>query len=328
MRVLVAGPTGALGVPTVVELVRRDHEVFGLTRSDAKVRMLEELGVQPVVGDVFDAETMRSVMSEVQPDGVLQLLNALPKRGPLRPKDLEATNRLRIEGTKNLLAATIAAGTRRFVAESMIFGYGYGLDPEAPLTEDRPFLRKGPYEEAQGALDGLNSLEDQVRAATVSGDIKGVILRYGLFYGPGVGSTEFMIELLKKRLFVLPGGGRATGSWIHVGDGAAAAVAALERAPAGATYNVADDEPGTLADFATRLADELDLPRPRKTPMWVARFFGKYAATMARSNLPVSNAKIKKELGWQPAHPTFRDGIASIAADRRATGNGSTALAS
>ena len=313
MKVLVAGSTGALGAPTVEKLVERGHNVFGLTRSRDKGPILEKLGARPVFGDVFDAEAMRKVMQEAEPDAVVQFLNALPKRGPMKPRDLEGTNRLRIEGTRNLLAAAREAGVRKFVVESMIFGYGYGLDPKHPITEDQPFLRRGSYAGAQGALDGLNSLEDQVRAATERGDVEGVILRYGLFYGPGVGSTDFMISLLRKRLLVLPGGGSATGSWIHVADGAAAAVAALERAPAGAVYNVADDEPATLADFATRLADELGLPGPRKTPMWVARLFGKYAATMARSKLPVSNAKIKKELGWQPQYPTYREGISSLA---------------
>ena len=328
MRVLVAGSTGALGAPTVAELVAGNHEVFGLTRSRAKAPILEELGARAVVGDVLDGDAMRAVMRETRPRAVIQLLNALPKRGPMKPKDLEATNRLRIEGTRNVLEAAVEVGVRRFVAESMIFGYGYGLDPAEPITEDQPFLRQGGYEGAQGALDGLNSLEDQVRSATQRGDVEGVILRYGLFYGPGIGSTEFMISLLRKRLLVLPGGGSATGSWIHVADGAAAAFAALERAPAGSVYNVADDEPATLGDFATEMAKELGLPRPRKAPMWTARFFGKYAATMARSKLPVSNQKIKDELGWRPTYPTFREGIASLAANGADSDDSPTALAS
>ena len=313
MRVLVAGSTGALGVPTVKALVRADHEVFGLTRSPEKAKTLRGLGAQAVLGDVFDAGAMTRVMDEVRPEGVLQLLNALPKRGALRPRDLDATNRLRIEGTRNVLSAAVAAGTRRFVAESMIFGYGYGHVGDAPITEDRPFVRKSPFAGAQPALDGLNSLEDQVRAAGDAKRIEGVVLRCGLFYGSGVGTTEFMLSLLRKRMFLLPGGGQATASWIHVEDGAAAAVAALERAPAGSVYNVVDDEPMTLGDVARCVADALGLPRPRTVPMWVARLGGSYAVLMAKSKVPASNEKIKAQLNWEPRYPTFREGARSLA---------------
>ena len=312
MRVLVVGSTGALGIPTVKALVRSDHEVFGLTRSREKAEALRSIGAGAVIGDVLDASEMTRVMEEVRPEGVVQLLNALPKRGAFRPRDLEATNRLRIEGTRNVLAAAIQAGANRFVVESMILGYGYGDVGKARITEDQPFIRKSAFEGAQPAIDGLNSLEDHVRAATEAGRIDGVVLRYGLFYGPGVGSTEFMMSLLSKRLFLLPGGGEAIASWIHVEDGANAAVAALERAPAGSVYNVVDDEPISLRDVASSVSDAVGLPKPRKVPMWVARLGGRWAALMATTKLPVSNEKIKAELGWRPRYPTFREGARSL----------------
>ena len=312
MKVLVAGSTGALGVPTVRALMGSGHEVVGLTRSPEKAKSLRALGAQAVLGDVLEADAMKRVMNEVRPEGVVQLLNALPKRGALRPRDLEATNHLRIEGTRNVLAASVEAGARRFVAESMILGYGYGDVGEVRIAEERPFLRDSAFEGAQPALDGLNSLEDQVRAATEAGRIEGIVLRYGLFYGPGVGSTEFMVSLLRKRLFVLPGGGQAIASWIHVEDGASAAVAALEAARGGSVYNVVDDEPMTLRDVAVCLSDTLGLPKPRTVPMWVARLGGRYAAVMATTKLPVSNDKIKAELAWEPRYPTLREGARSL----------------
>jgi nucleoside-diphosphate-sugar epimerase len=310
MKVVVVGSTGALGVPVVRQLVAAGHEVIGLTRSAEKGEGLRRLGAQPVLGDVFDPDRMKAVMAEARPDAVVQLLNALPKRGPIRLAELEGTNRLRKEGTANVLSAALSAGARRFVAESMIFGYGYST--ARPVTEDDPFGVRTPIPEINEALDALVSMETQVLEETEKGALEGVVLRLGLFYGPGVGSTEFMQRLLKRRMMVLPGGGRGLGSWIHVDDGAAAVVAALERAPAGAIYNVVDDEPTSMADLLGAMSRELGLPRARSIPRWMARLGGRYGGMIAEAKLRVSNERIKSELGWEPRYPTYREGIRSL----------------
>jgi nucleoside-diphosphate-sugar epimerase len=311
VKVMVVGSTGALGIPVVRQLVAAGHEVAALTRSPEKAERLGRLGATPVLGDVFDAERMKAVMTEAQPDGVVQLLNALPKRGPMRVSELEQTNRLRTEGTRNVLAGALAAGAKRFVAESMIFGYGYNRG--RLVTEEDRFGAPTGDEGVDAALQALVSLERQVLDASGAGSIEGVVLRLGLFYGPGVGSTEFMRRLMTRRMMMLPGGGRGVGSWIHVEDGAAAVVAALERAPAGSVYNVVDDEPASMEDFAAEMARDLGLPRPRSIPAWLARLGGRYAAMMVSSaRLMVSNEKIKDELGWRPRYPTYREGIRTL----------------
>jgi nucleoside-diphosphate-sugar epimerase len=148
--------------------------------------------------------------------------------------------------------------------------------------------------------------------ASESRAIEGVALRLGLFYGPGVGSTEFMRSLLRRRLMVLPGRGRGIGSWIHVEDGAAAVVAALERAPAGSVYNVVDDEPVSMADFLGEMSRQHGLPRARSIPKWTARLGGRYGGMVASATLIVSNRKVKDELGWQPRYPTYREGLQTL----------------
>lgn len=310
MKVLVVGSTGALGVPVVRQLVAGGHEVFGLTRSAEKSEGLRRLKASPVLGDVYDAGRMKAVMAEVQPDGVVQLLNALPKRGPMRMGELAETNRLRIEGTANVLGAALSAGASRFVAESMIFGYGYSAN--RVVTEDDPFGVPTSIPEVDEGLSALVSLETQVLDASRQGAIEGVALRLGLFYGPGVGSTEFIRTLLRRRLMMLPGGGRGVGSWMHVEDGASAVVAALERAPAGSVYNVVDDEPVSMAEYLGEMARVLDLPRPRAIPKWMARLGGRYGSMIASARLMVSNRKIKDELGWEPRYPTYREGLQTL----------------
>jgi nucleoside-diphosphate-sugar epimerase len=311
MKVMVVGSTGALGVPVVRQLVAGGHDVVGLTRSADKARMLESIGARAALGDVLDPDRMKAAMAETQPNGVVQLLNALPKRGPLRLSELKETNRLRTEGTANVLAAALSVGARRFVAESMIFGYGYSA--RRPVTEDDPFGVRTSIAEIDEALEALASLESQVVDASRAGSIEGVVLRLGLFYGRGVGSTDFMRSLLRRRLMLLPGGGRGLGSWIHVEDGAAAVVTALDRAPAGSVYNVVDDEPTSMADFTGELSSVLGLPRARSIPRWLARLGGPYGVMIAEAKLRVSNRKIKDELGWEPRYPTYREGIRSLA---------------
>ena len=312
MRVLVAGASGALGEPTVRLLVDRGHEVFGLTRSEAKAKGIEALGARPVFGDVLAATDVNRVVDEVRPEGVAQLLNAIPKRGPIRPKELDATNVLREVGTRNLLAAVKQHGKPRYVVESMIFGYGYGDRGGPPLTEEAPYGRTVAAEQMNPALNALADMEQQVLQATERGEAEGVVLRLGLFYGPGVGSTEFMISMLKKKMMFLPGGGKGQLSWIHVEDGAAAVVDSLEKAPPGSVYNVVDDEPASMWDMCAEMGRTLDISGPKSIPVGVAKIVSSYAAMMASTNLRVSNAKIKKELGWVPRFPTHREGAKDL----------------
>ena len=314
MRVLVVGATGALGEPTVRRLVERGHEVFGLTRSESKARGIEALGARPVFGDVLAETDVKRVVDEVRPEGVAQLLNAIPKRGAIRPKDLDATNELREVGTRNLLASVKAHGTPRYVVESMVFGYGYGDSGGALLTEDAPFGQTVAAEHMNPALNALADMEQQVLQATQRSEVEGVVLRLGLFYGPGVGSTEFMISMLKKRMMFLPGGGKGQLSWIHVADGAAAVVDALEKAAPGSVYNVVDDEPASFWDMCAEMGRTLDIGGPKSIPVGVVKIVSSYAATMAATNLRVSNAKIKKELGWMPQFPTCREGAKDLLA--------------
>lgn len=310
MRVFVAGATGALGVPVVRRLVENGHEVAGLTRSAAKAAMLRDLGAAPVVADVLDAPSIKGAVAEAAPDGVVHALTALPKNGPMRAAHLKATDRLRITGTANLLAAALAAGARRILAESIVLVYGASAG--ARLATERTTVSRRVSGAFQPTQDALLSLEDQVLGASAKGEIEGIVLRYGMFYGPGVGSTEYMIRLLRRGLPMLPGGGNGVSSWIHVDDAASATVEALERGTAGEIYNVVDDEPVALKDFAAAISSATGGKPPRSLPMWIVRLAGPLLASSVNAELRVSNEKAKRELGWTPAHPTFRDGVTTL----------------
>lgn len=312
MKVLVAGATGALGVPLVRALIASGHEVLGMTRTPGKCGFLTSLGAQPLVADVMDRYSLLRTVDRLQADAVVHVLTALPKSGPLRHRDMYQTDALRDTGTANLLTAARAIGARRFLAESMTLGYGYGDWGEQVLTEEQPFAPPGRSRELERHLAGFRELEVQIFEATRAGWIEGVALRYGAFYGPGAGTAE-MVELLRRWRLPLPGGGRAVMSWVYIEDAVSATVAALERATPGQAYNIVDDEPVQLHDFFTLLAQMFGVPPPESLPGWVFRLTVPYAYTFLTTTMRVSNARAKRELGWTPSAPTYREGIARVA---------------
>jgi 2-alkyl-3-oxoalkanoate reductase len=307
VRVFVAGATGAIGKPLVRQLIAAEHEVTGMTRRPERTAAIREVGAEAVVCDAFDAEGLREAVMAARPEAVVHALTALPQRfGPRT--DLGPTNRLRIEGTRNLIAAARAAGAKRIVAESVSFFYapegGWMKDEEAPLDLDAPG-KFGP------TVAALADLERQVLEAE---GLEGVVLRFGWFYGPGTyicpGGSQ--VEEIRKRRYPVVGEGNATFSFIHVDDAAAAVVAALNRGAPG-VYNVVDDEPAPMREWLPELAERLGAKPPRRLPPWLVRLaVGKAMARSATGTRGASNTKAKRELGWQPAHPSWRGGFAEL----------------
>jgi nucleoside-diphosphate-sugar epimerase len=307
LRVFVAGATGAIGGPLVRQLVAAGHEVTGMTRRQEKVTELREAGAEAVVCDAFDAEGLREAVVAAQPEVVVHALTALPPRfGP--KTDLEPTNRIRIEGTRNLIAAARAAGARRMVAEGVAFFYAPDgdlvKDEEAPLDADAPG-------KIGAAVAALADLERQVLEAE---GLEGLVLRFGWFYGPNtyIGPGGSQAEEVRKRRYPIVGKGQAMFSFIHTEDAAAAVVAALDRGASG-IYNVVDDEPSPLREWLPAFAEALGAKPPRRVPRWlVALTVGPTLARSATESRGASNAKAKRELGWQPAHPSWRQGFREL----------------
>jgi nucleoside-diphosphate-sugar epimerase len=307
MRVLVAGASGAIGRPLVRRLAGGGHEVHAMTRSPDKRASLEAMGAVPVVADALDADAVRRAVEAARPEAIVHQLTALPPMGPTRMGQLKQTARLRTEGTDNLVQAGLATGVRRIVAQSIVFIYGYRDHGDAPLEETHPAEVGGRFDEG---LVSVRYLEDRVLGTD---GLEGIALRYGLFYAPDGDGVRGMARLLRRRLLAMPGGGRGVGSFIHLDDAAAATVAALERGRPGEAYNVVDDEPAEWAQFLAELARRVGAPPPRSVPLWLARPLVPYASYfMARVRLPVSNAKARAQLGWAPAHPTYREGLAGL----------------
>jgi nucleoside-diphosphate-sugar epimerase len=308
MRVLVAGATGAIGRQLVPRLVEAGHEVHGLTRSASKQALLRELGAVPVVADALDPDQVAEAVGGARPDVIVHQLTAI---GAVDTRHMERsfalTNRLRTEGTDHLLSAGQAVGVRRFVAQSHIASYA--RTGAAVKREEDP-LDPSPARQMRENLEAMRHLETAVLGADWT---EGIVLRYGWFYGPGTslspGSEQ--LEMIRRRRFPLVGDGGAVWSFIHVADAADATVAAVEDGAPG-VYNVVDDDPAPVAEWLPAVASTLGARKPVRVPRFVGRLFAGEAGVVMMTELRgASNAKAKRELGWRPAHPSWREGLAA-----------------
>lgn len=309
MRVFVAGSSGAIGRPLIAALARAGHAVVALTRVESKTAALREAGAEPVVGDVFDAPGLARALAKAAPDAVIHQLTAIPPRIDPRKveRDLAATNRVRDEGTRNLIAAAVAAkSVRRFVAQSVAFAYepGPGL-----RVESDPFVREPPAGFGP-VIAALRSLESQVGALEREG-VRGVVLRYGYFYGPGTAYARggsFHDDVMQRRV-PIAGAGSGVFSFVDVEDAAAATCAALERG--GGAINVVDDEPAPVKDWLPEYARIIGAKPPWHVPGLLARFAaGPYGDYLLLKQPGASNAKARRELQWSPRRASWRQGFA------------------
>lgn len=308
MRVLVAGATGAIGKPLLPMLLEAGHEVVAMTRSAGKAEGLRALGATPVVADGLDRKAVVDALVSTRPEVVVHELTALTGFKDLKHWDRgwRATNRLRTQGTDHLLQGARAAGARRFVAQSFA-GWPYAREGGTVKTEQDP-LDPDPPEGMRHTLGAIRYLEDRVRTA---GEIEGLVLRYGDLYGPGtsVAPGGDNVELLRARRFPLVGGGTGVWSWIHIDDAASATAAAVERGEPG-IYNVVDDEPAPVADWLPELARDVGAKPPLRLPVWLARLVvGEVGISLMTRVRGASNVKAKRELGWRPRYPSWREGF-------------------
>jgi nucleoside-diphosphate-sugar epimerase len=308
MRVFVAGATGAIGKQLVPRLVKAGHEVHGMTRNASKRAVLEELGAVPVVADALDPDQVAEAVGRAKPDVIAHQLTAI---GTLDMRHFDQafalTNRLRTEGTDYLLSAGQAVGVRRFVAQS--YFAAYARIGAAVKSEDDPF-DQAPAREMRETIGAIRHVEAAVLGAQWT---EGIVLRYGAFYGPGTSMAPGaeQLELVSKRKFPLVGDGGGVWSFIHVGDAADATVAAIEHGSRG-VYNVVDDDPAPVAEWLPALAQQLDAKKPMHVPRFIGRLFAGETGVMMMTELRgASNAKAKRELAWRPAHPSWREGIAT-----------------
>jgi nucleoside-diphosphate-sugar epimerase len=312
MKVFVAGATGALGRRLVPLLVGSGHEVVGMTRTASKQDALRALGARPIVADALDPEAVARAVAAAGPEVIVHQLTALSAPLDLRHIDrfMAMTNRLRTEGTDHLIAAGRAVGARRFVAQSYA-GWPFARTGGPVKSETDP-LDPDPPQALRATVAAIRHLE---QAVTGIGWGEGIVLRYGGFYGPGTSVSldpgAAMAAPIRRRRFPVIGGGGGVWSFVHIDDAAAATLAAVERG-GGGIYQIVDDDPAPVRDWLPAFADALGARPPRRVPRWVGRLAAGEAATVMMTEVRgASNAKARRELGWQPRYPSWRLGFAT-----------------
>jgi nucleoside-diphosphate-sugar epimerase len=305
MRVFVAGASGVIGRSLLPKLVAAGHEVTGTTRKEGGAEQIRAAGAEAAVCDALDAAAVEDAVIEASPEAIVSELTCLPEHYDLRKIDYEPTNRVRVEGGRNLISAGRKVGASRYVSQSIAFIYdpqgGWVKDEEAPTYVNPP----GRF------AAGLEPTLTSEREALGAEGMDGLVLRYGQFYGP---DTYFdhdgsIAKQVRSRRFPIVGSGDGVFSFIHIDDAADATVAAVERGAAG-VYNVADDDPAPIRDWLPVYAEAIGAKRPLRVPVLLARLVGgKAAAEMSTTLRGAANGKAKRGLGWQPAHPSWRQGF-------------------
>jgi nucleoside-diphosphate-sugar epimerase len=294
-------------------LTAAGHDVTALNRSGAKQEQLRRAGAVPVTCDALDAAALEKAVGAARPEVVVNELTSLPWRiSPRRVgRDLAATNQLRSVGARNLMAAAAAAGVRHVVAQSVAFAYAPGTGPPGPggrlRGEADPLYRAAPGAFAK-AVAALGELE---RETLDTAGIRGTVLRYGFFYGPGTSYAadgSIAADVRAHRLPVI-GDGAGVFCFIHVEDAAQATFAAVEQRAEG-VYNIVDDEPTAAADWVPAYAAILGAPAPWRLPQWLGRVVGGPYAMYLMTEMPgASNEHAKTALGWRPPRPSWRGGF-------------------
>ena len=307
-KVFVAGANGAVGKPLVAQLVAHGYDVVAMTRSPKHSDALRALGAEPVVADALDRTALIEAVTRAEPEVVIHELTALTQAKDYKHFDDEfaMTNRLRTEGTDNLLAAAQAAGARRFIIQS--YGnWNYARSGATAKTEDDPLDPTPPANQTK-SIEAIRYLEEAVLGAD---GIEGVALRYANLYGPGTGfaADGDIAASVRKRMLPIIGNGAGVWSFIHVDDAASATVAAIQPDARG-IYNIADDEPAPVSIWLPDLARALGAKPPMHIPVWLGRLIvGDVGVSMMTRIRGASNAKAKRELGWAPCYTSWREGF-------------------
>jgi nucleoside-diphosphate-sugar epimerase len=294
-----------MGRRLVPQLVARGHQVTATTTSVAKLGLLAQLGADGVVMDGLDAVSVGEAVAAARPDAIVHQMTAISMAHAGKPdfKHMDrwfaTTIRLRSEGTDHLLAAAEATGVSHFVAQSYAGWNGIRKGGWVKTEEDPLDMYAGTVAHA-GAV-AIRHVEDVVVKAG------GAVLRYGWLYGPG--ATDDLVEPVRKRQFPVVGGGTGYCSWVHLDDAASATVLAVEQKARG-VFNIVDDEPAPASEWLPYLAACAGAKPPMRVFKWLARMLaGEVAVTMMTEGRGFSNAKARRELGWELRYPSWRQGF-------------------
>ena len=304
MRVVMAGGTGVIGQPLIPALVEAGHETIVLARSSRRAAIATAAGGKFVQVDALDRGSLVDAVTAARPDAVVSLLTAIPQQ--LSPKRIAAefqlTNRLRTEGTRNLIEAAKVSGGAKLVSESITFAYA--PSQRRVVAEDTPLWGDGPRQ-FQPVIAALKELE------RLTVEVGGVVLRFGHLYGPGTvfGRDGYMTCQVREGKVPIVVGGTGVFSFLHTQDAAKALCAAINHDQPG-TFNIVDDDPAEVHTWLPAFAAILAAPPPKRVPAFVARLFvGAWGVAYMTKLRGASNGRARGILGWEPMYTSWRQGF-------------------
>jgi nucleoside-diphosphate-sugar epimerase len=294
MRIFVAGASGAIGQPLVAELVRRGHEVTGMTRSEAGARRLVDMGAAVAQVSAFDAVAVKVALRDARAEVVIDELTSLPPHPSGMAAAAPADRKLRIEGGGNLHSAAMACGVRRYIQQAS----GFFLEPGGGLADEAAGLAVNASPGVALSARTYAELEARVLNA---GEMEGVVLRYGFFYGPGTWYQPEGASADQARRQEIPiiGDGGGVWSWVQIEDAAIATADALTPPPG--VYNIVDDDPSPVAVWLPAFARFVGAPPPPPITEDEARASaGEDAVYYGTKLRGASNQKAKQAFGFAP----------------------------
>ena len=304
-----------MGRALIPLLVRAGHDVVGMVQRPRSAEIVHSLGAEPRTVDALDAAAVLTCFREARPQVVIHQLTAIPAALDMRHFDREfaLTNLLRTEGTRHLMAAAVDVGATHVIAQSFaLWTYGRSANgSKTKLKTEEDAFDPDPPKRLRTTLNALKTLE---RAVLSEPRVTGTVLRYGAFYGPhtSIAKDGSIVQAVRRRKLPLVGEGAGVWSFVHIEDAASATAAAVESGRGG-VYNVVDDEPAPVSEWLSFLAHCAHAQPPRHVAPWMARLLiGEHVVAVMNEIRGVSNAKIKRELGWTPHWPTWRDGFREV----------------
>jgi len=303
MRVLIAGASGVLGRRLIWQLVARGHFVVGQVRGARAESVVRAAGGEPRHADLFDAESLAKAADGC--DTIIHAATAIPTKRKSVPSDWAMNDRIRRKGTRCLTEAAAKIGAKTYLQQSVVW-VARPKDDSA-FDEDSPAV---PDPAIQSAIDA----EAIASEAGATDGFTVAILRGGFFYDSESAHTRMLADGLRKRQMPIIGSGDAAWAMIHTDDAASAFVAVAEQAKNG-MWHVVDNELVTVRAFLGEFAARLGARPPRRVPTWLARWIaGEQAVAFFTRSTRTTNARLRRDFGWTPRYPTYREGLDQIVA--------------
>jgi nucleoside-diphosphate-sugar epimerase len=307
MKVFVAGASGVLGRRVVRDLVSRGHSVVGQVRSPKAEAAVKAAGGEPRQADLFDAESLARAADGC--DTVIHAATAIPTKQKTAPADWAMNDHIRRKGTRCLTEAAGKIGAKAYLQQSIT--WVARPKDESAFDEDSPVV---PEPVIQSAIDA----EEIAREAASAEGFTVAILRGGYFYDSDSAHTRMIADALRKRQMPVIGSGDAMWAIIHTDDAASAFVAAAEK-PMNGIWHIVDNELVSARTYLNEFAARLGAAAPRRVPVWLARWLaGEQAVAYFTKSTKTTNARLRRDFGWSPRYPTYREGLDQIVATWKA----------